>query len=228
MPDSELTSQIGQMLMVGFEGTDPESPWPRKIQSQLRQGLIGGVLLFSHNIRDGQQLKDLTASFQESTTDLPPWIAIDQEGGQVQRLKSKQGFLDHLSAKQLAEDFSPEEAQEQTQKLVQELKSYGINLNFAPCVDLDLGSPVISGYGRSFSADAGTVVDYASGVLKVHHDNEVLACIKHFPGHGSAPLDTHETLVDITQVHTKQEFEPFFSTYRPGKSPNGDGGPPRA
>jgi beta-N-acetylhexosaminidase len=91
------------------------------------------------------------------------------------------------------------------------LAAMGINLNFAPCVDLDLNpqNPIIGAYGRSFSANPDTVIHHASIWIEAHKRHGVLSCIKHFPGHGSSTGDTHDGWVDVTSQWQDIELVPY-------------------
>ena len=75
-----LSRKIGQMLMIGFAGTRPEDPWPRKVAAMVGAGTIGGVILFADNIRGPAQVRALTAALARAGGASPPFIAIDQEG----------------------------------------------------------------------------------------------------------------------------------------------------
>jgi beta-N-acetylhexosaminidase len=108
-----------------------------------------------------------------------------------------------------AETFAATKAQaEQTAALLADM---GINLNFAPCVDLDLNpqNPVIGAFGRSFSANPEIVVQHASVWITAHSRRGVLSCLKHFPGHGSSSGDTHDGWVDVTGLWQKAELVPY-------------------
>ena len=156
------------------------------------------------------QLDQLIRDFNSAASGHPPLlVALDQEGGRVQRLRPKQGFSDYQTAKQVRASMSRDEAYNYYLELAGELHRLGFNLNLAPSVDLDLGSPAISKHERSYSPDPGQVTDYCQSFIKAHRQRRVLSCIKHFPGHGSALEDSHQALTDITRHWTKKELEPF-------------------
>lgn len=202
-----IREMMGQMLMIGFRGTGPADPEVASILKQIEAHQIGGVLLFGHNVVSPQQLQELTTCLASAApVGRPLLIAIDQEGGLVQRLRADKGFTDYPSA-DLVGKSGIRAAEETYQRLAEELRRYGFNLNFAPCVDLDRGSPPI--YRRSYGKDPETVSDYAAFCIAAHRAAGVLTAIKHFPGHGSALLDTHRGLVDITATWTEDELVPF-------------------
>jgi beta-N-acetylhexosaminidase len=206
---------FGAHLMIGFSGISPEDAEVRQIQQYLRDGLIGGVILFSHNIRNPTQVTELIQSFYEASIVHKPLIAVDQEGGRVQRLSSKNGFEDFSSAHHLARFFTPEQAYAEYKKMASTLKTVGFNVNFGPVVDLEYEEsphmicPVIGGIERSYSPDVSVVVQYAQAFIKAHREIGILTSLKHYPGHGFASQDSHKGLTDITASYRSIEEEPF-------------------
>lgn len=212
---------LGQMFIVGFLGiTVPPGHW---VAGALAKDQLGGVLLFDRNV-DGsvqniqapEQLAALIAELRKSAA-IPPLVAIDQEGGAVCRLKETAGFAPSLSAKQLAEQ-GLEVTRRQSEIAAQQLAALGINLNFAPVVDLDLNpnNPIIGRYHRSFGADPNLVTQHAQAVITAHHAHGVACCLKHFPGHGSAGSDSHLGFVDTTNCWQTVELEPYRLLVRQG------------
>ena len=224
--DAEETQKrkIAQMLLVGFRGTELAADVP--FYRDVAELGIGGALLFEYdvpsrsrprNILSKKQLTCLTRDLQRAAP-VKLFIAIDQEGGRVNRLRSEYGFPPNLSAKEMAGTFSKGYTADaagttkaQARQTAALLSAMGINLNFAPCVDLDINplNPVIGAYGRSFSADPETVVRHASVWIDAHSRRNVLSCIKHFPGHGSSSGDTHDGWVDVTGLWQETELVPY-------------------
>lgn len=194
-------------IILGFEGTDPHSSSVKRVQDYLRQELLRGVILFTHNIQDASQLEELTASLKEARDDAI--ISIDQEGGLVQRLGSKNGFKDYPSAREMS-TLSPKKVRSLYGEMAQELSDVGITLNFGPVADLDLGCSIISEKDRSYGSDPKTVINYATLFMEAHAAHGIQTALKHFPGHGSALGDTHLGWVDITESHQEQEKDIFF------------------
>jgi beta-N-acetylhexosaminidase len=205
---------IGQMFMLGFNGIEvDDNHW---IAQAVREKQLGGVILFDRNV-DGSvqniispvQLQELTASLQEYGQE-PLLISVDQEGGQVCRLKERDGFPATVSAKTFA-GYDSQRAAAIAGAMSATLATYGINFNLAPVVDLDLNpeNPIIGRYQRSFSADPDDVVHFARIFIEAHHQQNVACCLKHFPGHGSASADSHLGFVDTTDLWQKQELLPF-------------------
>ncbi|MDR0447792.1 MAG: hypothetical protein LBH07_03900 [Treponema sp.] len=223
--EETLKRKIAQMLLLGFRGTELEKD--SSIYRDITELGIGGVLFFDYdvpsrsrprNILSKEQLTGLTKDLQNAAP-VKLFIAIDQEGGRVNRLRSEYGFSVNLSAREMAAETDITKAQaEQTAALLNEL---GINLNFAPCVDLDLNpeNPVIGAIGRSFSPDPQEVIKHASIWINAHRKQGIISCIKHFPGHGSSSSDTHLGWVDVTELWQEEELIPYR---RLAGTPNAD------
>jgi beta-N-acetylhexosaminidase len=225
-PEPVLDVKIGQMIMVGFRGLAVADGDP--VARDIRERHVGGVILFDYdvptrtwgrNIESPGQLKTLTASLKKRAA-LPLFVAVDQEGGRIVRLKEKAGFPPSLSQKRLGATGDPGKTARQAETTAKTLAELGINLNFAPVVDLDLNpsNPVIGKLERSFSRNPGTVTRHALVVIDAHRRYGILTAPKHFPGHGSAAGDTHEGFVDVTGRWSAAELEPFQDLIRRGKA----------
>ncbi len=214
--DEPLTDKIGELVMVGFRGMEVDGSDP--ILQQIRAGEVGGVVLFdvdvatgsSRNVESPEQVTSLVADLQDAARS-PLLVAIDQEGGRVSRLKERYGFPSTLSQQELGERNSLELTRSQAAETAESLADVGINLNFAPVVDVNVNpaSPAIGSLGRSFSGDPAVVTDHARAVIEAHRGAGVLTAVKHFPGHGSAPGDTHLGLVDVTDTWSPAELVPY-------------------
>ena len=207
-------ARLGQLFMLGFRGTALSADhW---LVGAVRDQGLGGVILFDRNV-DGtvqnvvspDQLRLLVDDLQQLAP-LPLLVGIDQEGGRVCRLKERDGFAPCASAASLGSE-SPAVVAEHAEALAAMLADCGVNLNFAPVVDLDLNpaNPIISRYQRSFSTDPATVVACARAFVEAHHRFGVGCCLKHFPGHGSAGGDSHLGFVDVTGCWQAVELEPY-------------------
>jgi len=212
----QLEKMIAKMIMLGFHGEKIDSK--DKIYQDIKKYGLGGVILFDKdpndkkkikNVRDPKQLARLTSQLQAiNKTKL--LISIDQEGGIVQRLKESKGFIDTAKASVVAtkgENY----AQNVYSKLAKVLKNSGLNVNYAPVVDLKINpnNPVIAKLGRSFGKSSKEVVKYASIFTKEMKKQNVISVLKHFPGHGSSLSDSHKGFVDITNTWKKEELEPY-------------------
>jgi len=213
-----LEKKIGQMLMVGFHGIS--APKNSQICKDIQTYNLGSVILFDFNpvdkskpknIANRSQLKKLTSQLQACSADGKLLIAVDQEGGKVQRLKSKYGFYGKFPKASDVIKMDQSKIKATYTKMSRELKSVGINYDLAPVVDLDINmkNHVIHGLGRSFGKDPKTVAKYASTFIDAMHSNGVLTSIKHFPGHGSSVGDTHKGFVDVTNLWQEVELEPY-------------------
>lgn len=213
-----LEKRIGQMLMVGFYGTtaDKNSQICRDIEGYH----LGGVILFDvnpvdkskpKNIHSKAQVAKLTKQLQACAHDGKLLIAVDQEGGRVQRLKSKYGFYGNFPKAEDVSKMNARQIKATYEKMAKELKSVGINYDLAPVVDLAINPKnyVINELGRSFGRDPGTVAVFASHFMGAMHRYGVLTSLKHFPGHGSSLGDTHKGFVDVTNLWQKSELEPY-------------------
>lgn len=215
-PAVSLDEKIGQMLLVGYPSDDAQSKWAKRIHSHIQNGQIGGILLFAKNIASPKQLKDLTSTIHSLNNKMPLLIAVDQEGGKVQRLSSKNGFEDFPSAYSVAKKMSIVEAAKTYDTMAQLLDTYGINLNFGPTVDLNINpdSPAIGAKQRSYSAQEDIVFSYARTFVQAHQKNGVKTCLKHFPGHGSAKSDSHKEMTDVSFTWQYKELKPYYDFIR--------------
>ena len=209
---------IGQLIITGFAGTSPGQPGPRRIFKEIQSGRIGGVILFARNIRSPAQLRKLTAYFRSAKGPFTPFIAIDEEGGRVQRLTRKKKFLSEPSAALVARRYSPQKAEAVYYKMARQLAGMGINLNFGPVVDLNINpaNPVIGRLARSYGKKPGRVARYATAFIRAHRRAGVLTALKHFPGHGSSSTDSHKQFVDVTATWKPAELMPYTSLIASG------------
>lgn len=207
-----LDIKIGQMIMIGIEERTMLLPGDSLI-SELQDGRIGGVVLFEKNIaKTGSKdsLQNLIGALQKEAR-IPLFITIDEEGGRVHRLKEKYGFVGMPSAAYLGGIDNPDSTLYYNRRLAAEMHELGINLNYAPCVDVAVNpnNPVIVKNGRSFSADPEIVSKHAQLCIQAHHENGVMTILKHFPGHGSSDSDSHLGIADVTNTWKFIELEPY-------------------
>ena len=221
---TELEQKIGQMLLIGFRGLELQENNP--IIEDVRARNLGGVVLFDYdvgaqtparNIHSPEQVQRLVASLQNLASE-PLFIGIDQEGGKVSRLKERYGFPPSVSAQYLGKLDQVEVTQKHAELTAQTLAEMGINLNFAPAVDLNIypENPIIGKVERSFSADPDVVIRHARQWIASHHEQRVLCTLKHFPGHGSSRQDTHLGFVDVTDTWSADELRPYHELLRSG------------
>ena len=204
------------MLLVGFRGLTADTA--DATRQQIAAGEVGGVILFSvdqltggpRNVESPEQLRGLVDALASAAPGPSLTIAIDQEGGMVARLGPSHGFPSTSSAAMLGQG-DPSATAAAARAMAETLMSVGVTLNLAPVVDLAVNpdNPIIAAVERSFSADPDVVIAHATAFIEAHHDVGVRSAIKHFPGQGSATGDTHAGVVDVTDVWTETELEPF-------------------
>ena len=205
---------VGQMIMVGFPGDDENDEGVRAVRAQLNEGTIGGVVLFPANINGRKQVKHLIAFLRNARSNPRPFIAVDQEGGTVQRLKPWNGFKWFPSAASVARNpsFGSREAAERLYgEMAAELADVGFNMNLGPVIDLNTnpGNPVIGARGRSFGEDPDIVTPLAAAFIRAHRAANIATVAKHFPGHGSSVADSHKRLADVSRTWREVELEPY-------------------
>jgi len=219
-----LRYKIAQMLIVGFRGTEltPEN----HIYSDVKDLRIGGIILFDYdavsktrgrNITSPEQVKKLCSDLQSLTPD-KLLISIDQEGGKVNRLKTAMGFPATVSAKYLGKLDNADTTLLYAHQTAQSLRQLGFNLNFIPCVDVDVNPncPVVGKLERSFSDNPNVVVRHSRIWIDEHRRQGILTSPKHFPGHGSSATDTHLGLTDVTRTWTRKELLPYEELIKSG------------
>ena len=213
----DLRTMAGQMVMVGFNGFEVSDT--SHILRDITRYHAGGVILFDYhvpgsstdrNIDSPQQLRTLIRDLQD-LSEVPLFVAVDQEGGRVARLKPSRGFPEHRSAEYLGRVNNPDSTRYYASDMAKTLSDQGFNVNFAPVVDLNLNpeNPVIGKIGRSFSDSTSVVVQQASIFLDEFSREGVLGVLKHFPGHGSAWNDSHLGMADVTDTWRDTELEPY-------------------
>ena len=179
----------GQLLFAGFEGTEI----PEDLALLVREGRVGGVVLFSRNVAGPEPLRRLVSDLHAlAPPDRPLCVAIDQEGGRVQRLRAP--WTEWPPMRTLGEFGSAQDSARLAAALGRELADLGIDLDFAPVVDVDTNpaNPVIG--DRSFSRDPEVVARHARAFVEALQGEGVGACAKHFPGHGDTAEDSHTAL----------------------------------
>ena len=214
---TSLDEKIGQMLLAGFRGTALTDT--NHIVRDIKKYHLGGIILFDYdvpsksserNIQSPKQVKTLINDLKK-IADIPLTVAIDQEGGQVARLKPSMGFPKIKSAEYLGALNDVDSTRFYAKKMAQTLAGLGINMNFAPVVDVNINpeNPVIGGLERSFSAAPPKVIKHASIYVKTLNKYGIRSVLKHFPGHGSSKKDSHLGVVDVTETWSKQELHPY-------------------
>lgn len=218
LSDDSLRHMAAKMLMVGFKGDSitPDNP----VNGYLADLGVGGIILFdvdltgartlgSRNITTDQKLTKLTADIKKLANGRV-LIAADQEGGRVQRLKPRYGYSPLPSARTIGNIDNRDTTVFYGRLMADELASAGVNVNLAPELDIHRDScPVIGQLDRAYSSNPDKVAYHAGITVDCLHDKNILAAVKHFPGHGSAMSDSHYGLTDVTSTWTPEELKPF-------------------
>lgn len=209
---------VARMLMLGFSGASSADSGAQKVAQHLAADRIGGVCFLGHNTRTRAGIESLTRLFNFSARSGKALVAVDQEGGAVQRLGAKNGWNAIPPAQAVASRNSPEQARGIYGQMARELKAAGFNLNLAPVVDLGFEpkNPIVFKWGRAFGKDGATVADYAGAFVEGHRAQGVLTAHKHFPGHGSTFVDSHDRPVDLTPTWRADELVPFRNLAKRG------------
>ena len=186
--------RVGQLMMIGIQGTTVN----QDAAYQIAQYHMGNVILFDRNMQSTQQVKDLNAALarqiRRQSQDIPPFIAVDQEGGFV--LRMREAFPRVPSEQQLGENGDPAAARTWAVTTGKKLKELGFNLNFAPVVDLGSASE------RSYSSDPAVVTSFALQAVQGYEEAKIWCSLKHFPGIGKVRTDPH---LDGDQVAASRE-----------------------
>ena len=218
-----LRQQIAQMLCFGFSGHQLEHNEALQAILASPDG-IGALILFDYDCHTNTQGKNILSLAQTKKLNQaiktfyaahhpenrPIWLAIDLEGGRVDRLKHCAQYAGLASAADIA-SFSYKQRQQLWQENADLIKQLGFDINFAPVIDLNL-SPnegIFGPLGRCFSDIPEEVALYALEFLSIYHQAGIIGCLKHYPGHGSAKADSHHGFVDVTDTFTRDELIPY-------------------
>lgn len=205
-----LDLKIGQMLLIGF----PKAEVDPLVLEEVKAGKVGGIILFEKNVPKSSAsfaaLKKITWTYQKAAN-IPLLMCIDQEGGKVNRLKDKYGFARSITAQEMGKALTLDSVRFYAESTAATLAGLGINVNFAPVVDLAVNreNTVIVKAGRSFSANPDSAALFAEAFIIPHRKFGVITVLKHFPGHGSSQSDTHFGVADVTKSWTSAELIPY-------------------
>ncbi|MBI5186356.1 MAG: beta-N-acetylhexosaminidase [Nitrospinae bacterium] len=213
-----LLSKIGQLIMVGFEGPSPSDD----LLEFFKDFPFGGVILFSRNYKDKGQVRNLCSTIQEwnlrYNPGAPPlFIGVDQEGGRVKRFGPP--FIESPPNRTWGELNAPEKTRENARAVGKELRDSGLNINFAPVLDVDTNpdNPIIG--DRSYGPDPLLVSRHGVAAIQGFMEGGVFPVGKHFPGHGHTSLDSHACLPEVDtsmKQMAKVELVPFVNGIKGG------------
>jgi beta-N-acetylhexosaminidase len=211
---SAVARDAGQLLWVGFDGTAA----PAELRERIRAGEVSGVILFARNIVSVPQVAELVSALGAAPPpELPVVLAVDQEGGRVQRLRAP--LTEWPPMARLGARGDPELAHRVGLALGRELRALGFNCDFAPVLDVHTNpaNPVIG--DRSLASHPDTVGRLGVALLRGLEAGGVLGCVKHFPGHGDTSHDSHLELPRVAHAEERLrrvELVPFARAVREG------------
>jgi beta-N-acetylhexosaminidase len=206
-----LKEKVGQMFIVGLQG----EALAREEKAIIERYPFGGFILFSHNCYEPAQILCLCRDLWQSANTHPPFISIDEEGGRVHRLPTP--FTHFPAAACLGQIGDLNLAYQAARATAEELALAGINLDFAPVLDVNSNphNPIIG--DRSFSADPQKVKVLGELWAQGLRVGGIIPCGKHFPGHGDTDKDSHFALPAVDRPLAeleKVELPPFVSACR--------------
>ena len=237
-PTLSLEQQLGQKLILDLryfcqQGSSkqcrtPVTTLPDELAAAIAKHNIGGVILFSENTQSIEQTITLNSQLQtaasKSSSKLPLFISIDQEGGRVARLPRDvaTSFTGNMSIGATYKKYGTQYATQTATVIAKELNSLGINVNYAPTVDVNMNpdNPVIN--VRSFGENPALVSKLGAAQVAGFESNGVITSLKHFPGHGDTNVDSHTGLPQVN--HSKEDiyqqdlapFKHIIATQNPG------------
>jgi beta-N-acetylhexosaminidase len=195
--DQYLAIALAQCFWIGLNGTDIKDPETQRILSLFQPG---GFILFKRNIKSISQVARFNSDLWKNCL-IPPFLAVDQEGGTVERLNEIIGTIPPAMA--LTASGSVSLAKKLHSVHARILSLLGFNVNFNPVLDLAVGAPG-NGLGtRCFSDDPKEITLFASNIIRAYQEQSILPCGKHFPGLGDTNLDSHLDLPVVTRAWKK-------------------------
>jgi len=203
---SDLLQQIGQLFIIGFPGAKP----PRPFMNFVAEEQIGGVILFEENCPSHDAVRATVAQIKGLYKGTTPFIAVDQEGGRVSRLRGAPAEFRDPAA--YGFEGNTDHFREDYRRAAVFMESIGINLNLAPVCDLMTDKRNICLIGRSFGDDPREVSKFVEASVRTARASGLLSCLKHFPGFGASRIDPHEKTASIEydeMIWEQRERIPF-------------------
>lgn len=214
LAEMSLDEKIGQLIIAGLEGTEVTEQTRTLIDTYH----IGGFIFFKPNLESPEQSRQLVNDLKalNADNDIPLFLAVDQEGGEVTRLP---GLEQMKTNGEIGSSYEAGFSYDTGKLLAAQLHAFGMQVNFAPSVDVN-SNPNNSVIGnRAFGSDPNVVSEHGVQMMKGMQDENIITSVKHFPGHGDTNEDSHETLpiIEKTQEELAEiELIPFEETIEVG------------
>jgi len=210
---SEIRRAAGRAIVCGFEGTAVDA----ELREVLREVQPAGLIFFARNVESPEQLRELSRELKALRPDDPLLLSVDQEGGRVARIKAP--ATEWPTLRELGASDDPELALRLGAALAREVRALGIDVDFAPVLDVDTNptNPVIG--DRAFAREPEAVARLGAAFVRGMQGEGVGACGKHFPGHGDTAVDSH---LDLPRVEhdlerlRRVEWPPFAAAIEAG------------
>jgi len=212
-----IVYKIGQMIMLGLPGSSPDTA--SAFYKDIKNGKVGGISIYEAHLTATNTAENLSAMINayQAAAPIPLFTAITQEGGIVNRLKTKYGFPPMPSAEYLGKLDNIDSTKYYADNIAFTLSRLGINVNFAPVVDVYMPTnPVLGARERTFSKDPDKIISHATRVILSHNYFKVNTVLKHFPGHGSSTEDSHLGVTDVSKTWKKEELQPYRTLIKKG------------
>lgn len=184
----DVRRTAGQLVIAGFDGVD----LPAETRAVAREFDLGGVIYFARNVESPEQVAELSRQSAALAREVPLWISVDQEGGRVARLKRP--FTEWPPMATLGRSGDEALTARFARALARELRAVGVNLDYAPVLDVHTNptNPVIG--DRALAENAADVARFGRVIIEALQGEGIAACGKHFPGHGDTSTDSHHEL----------------------------------
>jgi beta-N-acetylhexosaminidase len=216
--EMSLEQKVGQMMMVGFEGTVPDE----NITSMIQERQIGGLIIFDRNIETNDQVAIMNEALQQLAVDgahpAKLMIAVDQEGGKTRRFDDIGPFYSEPMIGEMPEEAALQTARLQAGSTARDLRAIGINTNLAPVLDVSGGWGTVMDV-RSYGTDTEWVAQLGAEAVSGYVNASTISCPKHFPGLGSADDDPEEVLPSLDYSYediVTLDLPPFTAAIQAG------------
>lgn len=211
-----LEEMLSQMIVIGFEGTKEGDKWVDQVARDIERQKISGIYLGEKNVQSPEQLKKLThyLKTKEKRKKFPLLVIIEEEGGKASFLDTSKGFAYLPSAYDMAKFHDIEEAEKHYLERAQELANAGINVNFAPVLELQLENEKM--YPRSYSAHEEIATTYALLFINALRVKHIIPVVKYFPMAGKHLENNFSTKVNVTQQFSLKQLKPYYDVINSG------------